>query len=397
MLAPPWIPVPPAGYGGIENVVSLLTEELARRGHEIVLYCAPGSRSAATVRPLLRAAHPDQINEAAYEVDHVARALASIDAAKDAGGGFDVVHDHCGWAALAMADRLSTPLVHTLHGPFTRDQFDFFAEHGHKGRLVALSEAQLAQAPVPLRSSAIVPNPIVVEQWPLRREKEDYLLWVGRISPDKGPHRAIEVARIAGRKLVLAGPVQPGQEHFYAAQVEPMLDGVAATYVGEVGGKIKTELFANASALLMPIRWAEPFGMVMIEALACGTPVIAFPEGAAAEIVLPGENGFLVGDEAQMAQAVGELASIDPARCRASVATRFDVEVVASGYERVYRQAIAGGVDRHRETIENTGEPLEPAEDVANERLDAPQSHPLLRAEPLGRFSAVAEGLEPQP
>lgn len=345
MLAPPWMPIPPPAYGGVENVVSLLTDALVTRGHEVVLYCAPGSRSAATTHPLLVAAHPDQIGDAAYEVDHVARALASIEQGEDAGAAFDVIHDHCGWTALAMADRLSIPLVHTVHGSFTPDQFEFYAEHGHKGMLVALSKAQLAQAPAHLQGSPIVPNPVVVGQWPLRREKEDYLLWVGRMCPDKGPDRAIKAARMAGRRLVLAGPVQPGQERFFAKHVEPDLDGVAVTYIGEVGGSIKTELFARASALLMPIRWPEPFGLVMVEALACGTPVIAFPEGAAPEIVLSGVNGFLAEDEAAMARAVTRLGEIDAARCRASVAARFDIDAVAAGYERAYRQAIATPFD----------------------------------------------------
>ena len=348
MLAPPWIPVPPRAYGGIENVVSLLTDELAERGHEVVLYCTPGSRSAATTHPVLAAAHPDNINEAAYEVDHVARALASIDRAARVGRGFDVIHDHCGWTALAMADRVSTPIVHTMHGPFTPDQFEFYAEHGHKGFLVAISKAQLAEGPRHLRGSAVVPNPIVVEQWPLRHDKDDYLLWVGRFNADKGPHRAIKAARLAGRPLLLAGPVQPGQEPFFATEIEPHLDGATVTYIGEIGGLAKREVFARASALLMPIRWNEPFGMVMVEALACGTPVIAFPEGSAPEIVLPGVNGFLVEDEVEMAGAVGDLTGIDADQCRASVAARFDVEFVADGYERAYRRAIAKFEQRPR-------------------------------------------------
>jgi glycosyltransferase involved in cell wall biosynthesis len=186
----------------------------------------------------------------------------------------------------------------------------------------------------------VVPNPIAVERWPLRRSKQDYLLWIGRMDPVKGAHRAIEAARLAGRRLVLAGPVQPGQRRYFAERVQPHLDRGRVRYVGEVAGASKRELFAGAAALLMPVRWQEPFGMVMVEALACGTPVIAFPEGAAAEIVIDGENGMLVSDEAEMARAVGRVGSIDPARCRASVAERYDVEIVARGYERAYREAI---------------------------------------------------------
>ena len=189
----------------------------------------------------------------------------------------------------------------------------------------------------------MVPNPIAVERWPLREQKDDYLLWVGRMDPVKGAHRAIEAARLAGRTLVLAGPVQTGQENYFREWIEPHVDDRRVHYVGEVAGTAKQELFANAAALLMPIRWREPFGMVMVEALACGTPVIAFPEGAAAEIVIDGENGMLVADEAGMARAVHRLHSIDPRRCRAGVAERYDVAVSAAGYERVYRDAIDPG------------------------------------------------------
>lgn len=158
----------------------------------------------------------------------------------------------------------------------------------------------------------MIPNPIAAKEWPLRAQKDGYLLWIGRMAEIKGPHRAIAAARRANLPLVLAGPIQPGQEAFFASEVEPLLDGRRISYVGEVGGRATKELFERARALLMPIRWVEPFGMVMVEALACGTPVIAFPEGAANEIIMSGENGFLVADEAEMASAVDLLAASAP-------------------------------------------------------------------------------------
>jgi glycosyltransferase involved in cell wall biosynthesis len=155
----------------------------------------------------------------------------------------------------------------------------------------------------------------------------------------KGPDRAIEVAARSGRRLVLAGPVQPGQEAYFAKAVAPRIDGKGVCYVGDVGGRAKLELFAHAAALLMPIRWPEPFGMVMIEAMACGTPVLAFAEGAAVEIVLDGQNGFVVDDEDEMVAAVARLSELDPVRCRASVAARYDADLVADAYVRAYRRA----------------------------------------------------------
>jgi glycosyltransferase involved in cell wall biosynthesis len=343
MLAPPWIPVPPPGYGGIEFVVALLSDALVDRGHDVELFCAPGSSSSATVRPLLDAAHPESIERSLFEADHVARAFGLIDAARESGREFDVVHDHCGFTPLAMADRLGTPLVHTVHGPFNEDTKPFYAEHGAKGRLVCISHSQARQAPEGVDPSAVVHNPIDVDSWPLGLHKQDYLLWIGRIVPEKGPHRAIEVAHEAKRPLILAGPVQPGYERFFATQVEPHIDGVAVRYVGEVGGARKQRLFADAFAFLMPIRWPEPFGMVIVEALAAGTPVLAFAQGAAPEIIEHGVNGFLVNDEHEMAAMVERAGELDPQRCRRSAAERFSPGKVALGYEAVYREARAGG------------------------------------------------------
>jgi glycosyltransferase involved in cell wall biosynthesis len=336
MLAPPWISVPPPGYGGVESVVGSLTEALVRRGHAVTLFCAPGSESSAQVVTLLGVSHPDEIERSLYEADHVARAFEQIDVAEGEDG-FDLVHDHCGFTALAMADRLRTPLVHTLHGPFTAATAAFYARHGHKAALVGISRAQLGGAPPNLKPMAVIPNPIAVQDWPLREKKDDFLLWVGRMMPGKGPHRAIEAARLAGRRLVLAGIVQPGQRAFFEQEVAPHIDGEAVRFLGEVAGAQKRALFSRASGLLMPIRWDEPFGMVVIEALACGTPVIAFAEGAAPELIVEGKTGFIVENEAAMAAAVPHLVDIRPRDCRAWVVDHCDVDAVAAAYERAYR------------------------------------------------------------
>lgn len=336
MLAPPWISVPPPGYGGVESVIDVLTDALVRRGHAVTLFCAPGSRSSARVVPLLDEPHPKEIERSLYEVDHVARAFEEIDLAVY-GRRFDVVHDHCGFTALAMADRLDTPFVHTLHGQFTASTAAFYARHGHKAALVAISRAQLASAPASLEPVRAIPNPIDVRAWPLHEHKDDYLLWIGRMTAEKGPHRAIAAARAAGVPLVLAGVIQPGQQAFFDREVAPHIDGERVRFLGEIGGSVKLEAFAGARALLMPIRWEEPFGMVMVEALACGTPVIAFPEGAACELVCDGQTGFLVQDEQAMGAAVDWLPRIAPRDCRAWVAEHCDVDVVAAAYEQTYQ------------------------------------------------------------
>jgi glycosyltransferase involved in cell wall biosynthesis len=326
--------------------VSALTEALVQRGNEVTLFCAPGSASSARVVTLLDASHPDEIERSLYEVDHVARAFAAIDQACGESR-FDVVHDHCGFTALGMADRLDTPLVHTLHGQFTSATSAFYARHESKATLVAISRAQRAMGPDGLAGVAVIPNPIDVQGWPMQERKEDYLLWIGRMTAEKGPHRAIAAAREAGVPLVLAGVIQRGQQAFFDREVAPHIDGDRVRFLGEVGGSLKQSVFAGARALLMPISWEEPFGMVMVEALTCGTPVIAFPVGAASELVIDGRTGFLVADETEMAAAVGRLGSIEVRDCRAWVAENCDVNVVASAYESAYR--VAAG--RRTETV----------------------------------------------
>jgi glycosyltransferase involved in cell wall biosynthesis len=339
MLAPPWISVPSSGYGGVESVVSTLTEALARSGQDVTLFCAPGSVSRATVVPLLETSHPDEIERALFEADHVAQAFDRIDLARRTEP-FDVIHDHCGFTALALANRMQTPLVHTLHGPFTTDTAAFYAHHGHKGTLVGISQAQMASAPSGMQSLDPIPNPIDLRAWPLQERKGDYLLWIGRIRPEKGPQRAIAAARAVDVPLVLAGVIQPGQQAFFDSEIAPHIDGDRVRFVGEVGGSAKQSLFAHARGLLMPIRWDEPFGMVVVEALACGTPVIAFPEGAIPELIVEGKTGFLVKDERAMADAIGRLPRIAARDCRAWVAEHCDGDVVAAAYESIYRSAM---------------------------------------------------------
>jgi glycosyltransferase involved in cell wall biosynthesis len=340
MLAPPWIAVPPPAYGGIEAVVHLLCEGLVDRGHDVTLFAAPGSQSSGNVLSPLEMPHEQEIGEGLHEADHVGSCFQEVARAAAEGSPYDVIHDHCGSVALVTAPFVGTPVVHTVHGPFVGDMLPFYRRHGRNATIVGLSRDQLSRAPMQTHGAHVVPNPIDARTWPLRTEKDDYVLWIGRMSPDKGPDRAIDAARDADVPIVLAGPVQPGQEDYFRHAVEPHLDGERVRYLGQVAFHDKGRLFAGARALLMPIRWPEPFGMVMIEALACGTPVIAFPEGAAPEIVEDGRTGYLVGDEHEMADGIADTGRIDRCACRQDALDRFDVPRVVERYEDAYRDAI---------------------------------------------------------
>ena len=369
MVAPPWIPVPPPGYGGIEAVAELLCDELVARGHDVTLFAAPGRTLQRACEPSSTLPIPTPSGRPCMRATMSGGVWDAIDEAADRGAPFDVVHDHSGFTAVAMAERIGVPVVHTLHGPLEGDSARFYERHGSKVHLVAISRSQIDEAALGLGVAAVVPNPIVLDRWPLSAENDDYALWIGRMDPIKGAHRAIEAARRAGHRLVLAGPVQSGQSDFFRSEIEPHIDGDRVRYVGEVAGVAKQRLYAHARALLMPIRWREPFGMVMIEALASGTPVLAFPEGAAAEIVIDGHNGMLVADEAEMARALASVDTIDPRDCRDSVRARYDVAITANGYEAVDRRAMGsarrgslGGGERvahlaaeHRRGLDRSG------------------------------------------
>jgi glycosyltransferase involved in cell wall biosynthesis len=291
LLAPPWIPIPPPGYGGIELVIAELAGGLVRRGHDVVLLAAPGSESAAHVVPLLEHDHADEIGKTLHDVDHVGRALAVIDDAAARGRPFDILHDHSGYTLVAMADRVDVPVLHTVHGPFEDEPRAFYAQHADKVWISTLTRAQLADGPPGLRTVGAIPNPINVRAWPLEREKDDYLLWMARMTEGKGAHRAIAVARAAGRPLVLAGPVQSGQQEFFEREVQPHIDGERVRYLDEVAAgasRSSSRVLRRCSCRSAgrAVRHGDDRGD------ACGTPVIAFPEGSAPEVVGDGVSGF---------------------------------------------------------------------------------------------------------
>lgn len=335
MLAPPWIKIPPAGYGGIEWVIHYITEELVERGHDVTLFATGDSTTKARLEATFPEQMPDRIGETMYGVEQAATCLERADE-------FDVIHDHSGFTAVPYASLLETPLVHTLHGSFTTEICHFYRAFKDAAHYVTISDYQQSCCRG-LNYAGTVYNPIDTEGWPCRsrEEKEDYLLVFGRLCAEKGFHTAIEVARRTGRRLVIAGTIQHHYRDYYETVIKPEIDGEQISFVGEVTLTEKWNLFSKAQAFLFPIQWPEPFGLVMIESMAAGTPVLAFPEGSVPEVVVDGITGFIVSDADEMVKSLGKLDQIDPRNCRRHVEEKFSVKKAADGYEGIYEKVMA--------------------------------------------------------
>jgi glycosyltransferase involved in cell wall biosynthesis len=341
LISPPWIPVPPHGYGGIEWVVSLLAEELVARGHDVTLFATGDSTTSAELRYVFETGQASRMHQAMPYSMHIGEAYRHIEAEARAGRAYDVVHDHTAWLGLAFAPLISSPVVHTLHGAAIEAERPFFRMVRENATYVAISEYQ-TKTFTDIEIAGIVPNAVDVSSYPFRAEKDDYLLSLGRIARDKAQGDAITVAKEVGIPIVLAGKVDPGDDTAYFEEaVRPHIDGQTVRFEGEVPDARKRELFGGARAFLFPIRWDEPFGLVMIEAMACGTPVIATPYGAVPEVVDDGVTGFIVRDMDEMRNAVSRLGEISAEACRASVQERFSPAAMAQRYEDVYAKAIS--------------------------------------------------------
>jgi glycosyltransferase involved in cell wall biosynthesis len=339
MLAPPWIPIPPSGYGGIEWVVHLLTEELVARGHDVTLFATGDSKTSADLKYVYDVGQASLMHQALPYAMHDGMAFDHIIEEAKAGRPYDVIHDHTAWLALAFAKLLPTPIVHTLHGAAVEQERDFFRRVKDNATFVAISSYQTTSF-TEIVISSVVPNAVDVANYPYQPRKEDFVLSLGRVARDKAQGLAIEAAKKAGIPIVLAGKVDPGDDAAYFEEaVLPHVDGKSVIFEGEVDDQRKHELFANAKAFMFPIQWEEPFGLVMIEAMACGTPVIACPRGAVPEVLTDGVTGFLVDTVDDMVEALTRLDKISPEACRSDVERRFSPQVMADNYIRVYEQA----------------------------------------------------------
>ena len=335
VVAPPWFTIPPDGYGGIEAMVHWLVEGLVARGHQVTLIGAGDCRTSAQrflqtyeEPPVARLGTPFPEILHALQVDEH---LAELDV--------DVVHDHSmGGPLTARARRV--PTVLTAHGPVTGDLGECYRLLSRHHPMVAISESQRAKGPH-LPWAATVYNAIPVDEYPFETEKDDFVLFLGRISPEKAPDLAIRAARAAGRRIVVAAKCNEPAEHAYFEQrVRPLL-GPDAEWYGHATTEEKKKLLAKASALVFPIQWDEPFGIVMVEAMACGTPVVALRAGSVPELVVDGLTGYICDRPEELPAAIQRVGALDSKACRRRVFDCFDVPDMVDGYEQVYRRAIA--------------------------------------------------------
>jgi glycosyltransferase involved in cell wall biosynthesis len=335
-VAPLYERVPPMLYGGTERVVSHLVEEQVRRGHEVTLFASGDSRTrAALVSSIPRALRLD-LDVSDPLAPHLIELAQVFERAAD----FDLIHSHIDYLAFPFCRFVSTPTIHTLHGRLDMPHVRMVLRHFDEVSLVSISDAQ--RRPVDdldVTWAGTVHHGLPLEAYPVGSGRGGYLAFLGRISPEKRPDVAIAIAKRAGIPLKIAAKVDPVDRSYFERDVAPLLDDSLVEFLGEIGEGDKARFLGDAVGLLFPIDWPEPFGLVMIESLACGTPVIARPCGSVPEVITPGRTGFLADSVDEFAEAIHHLDRIDRAACRREAETRFSVARMVDDYEAVYEKA----------------------------------------------------------
>lgn len=339
-FAPPWIEVPPRKYGGAELIVSYLTEELIKRGHDVTLFASGDSKTQAK----LVSAFPKALywkgvpwTDSYYPLFHT---LTTFEKAEN----FDIIHNHYGYFGLCFSSLVKTPTVTTYHGDFVSAEKNLgkykILKKLRRFPFVSISNSQRKLASLKLNFAATIYNGIDVKQFQFNAKPNKYLTWLGRITPKKGLLEAIKVAKKLNLPLKIAAKIDKNclsDVEFYEKEIKPLIDGKKIIFLGEIKGyKEKSNFLKNSLALLNPITWNEPFGLVMIEAMACGTPVIVFNRGSAKEVVENGKTGFVVKNINEMVKAVKKVDKISRRACRQRVEKYFTYQKMVSDYEKVY-------------------------------------------------------------
>jgi glycosyltransferase involved in cell wall biosynthesis len=332
LLAPPWAAVPPPSYGGTESVVSELAVGLTAAGHEVVLYATGDSTAPVPVVRAVASATWDRVGHGEVELPHVMRGYEAL-------AGCDIIHDHTllgpAWALATGYGRVVT----TCHGPFGGELRAIYRRYAKRMPVVAISHDQAQRAPE-VTVDRVIHHGLDPAAYPDGDGGGGFLLFLGRMTADKGVRQAVLAARSAGRRLIVAAKAREESEQaYYTDQVEPLLDD-NVDFIGEVGGEDKVRLLSAATALLNPIQWPEPFGLVMIEAMACGTPVIACPNGAAPEIVENGVTGYLCSDHDELVRAIDNAAGLSRKACRQTVIERFSTGRMVSDHLALYHEMV---------------------------------------------------------
>ena len=327
--------VPPTLYGGTERIVSYLTEELVRQGHEVTLYASGDSQTSAR----LVACVPRALRLDEEVIDPIAHGIVELERVFADAHEYDIIHWHVDYLHFPVSRRLTVPGLTTLHGRLDiPDLQPIYAEFTEMP-VVSISNDQ--RAPLPSANwIGTVHHGLPLDEFAPSRDVGDYLAFLGRMSPEKRADRAVEVAHRTKMPIKLAAKVDPADQEYFEREIEPLLEHDRVEYVGEIGGHEKMELLNHARALLFPIDWAEPFGLVMIEAMACGTPVIAYRSGSVPEVIEHGVSGFIVDDIDGAVEAVGRLDELDRATVRATFEKRFTVDRMARDYVRLYEDLI---------------------------------------------------------
>lgn len=331
--------MPPSGYGGIEWVVAALADGLVDVGHDVTLHAAGGSTTKATLQTVFDVAPSLHIGNPWYEASHAVAAYTNLDR-------FDIVHDHTGAIGPAIAAGIidRPPVVNTLHGCWTDANGRLYRAISDRIALVGISNDQVSRTPEGVQVAGVVNNGVALERYPFRAGKEDFLLFVGRASADKGPEVAVEVAKRVGLPLVMAIKVnEPLEIEYFETMIAPAIHGADVDVRTGVGHDEKVDLMGRARAVLVPIRWDEPFGLVMAESMACGTPVVAYRRGAAPEIVVDGQTGYLIepGDLGAFTRATEAVGAIDPAVCRTRVEEELSAQRMVERYVALYERLLS--------------------------------------------------------